>query len=348
MSRSGWGSMGLMLATTLLLTGGDAGRAPAAAQADPVADFYRGRNVNLLIGVAVGGSYDREARLIARHLPNYLAGKPLVVPQNMIGAGGMLLATHLASAAAQDGSVLGMMPNTIVMNQAVGLDAARYDAARFQWLGSLMPPTTSAIVAWHASPMRTLEDARRQGGIAGTNPKGSLVYTMTSLVNELVGTKLKIVSGYQGIAAIYLAMERGEVEAVAVTWNEFRNERADMVGGGKIRVLLQASPKAADLPDVPVIDDVVTNAEDRAVANLLLSGNRLGRPLAAAPGTPPERVAALRAAFQAMVKDPAFLVDAKGARTDVEPIAGETLQAEVGRILASPKPVIERAKRILQ
>ena len=320
----------------------------ASATADPIADFYRGRNVNLLIGIAVGASYDREARLIARHIANHIPGNPTIVPQNMVGAGGMLMASHFAAAAARDGSTLGMMANTIPMNQAVGLEGARYGAARFHWIGSVMPPTRSAMIAWHTSGLNTLEDARRRPAVAGTSPKGSFLYTITALVNQFAGTKFKIVSGYQGIASVYLAMERGEVDAVPVTWSEFKNERPELVSGAKIRVLLQSGSRAGDLPDVPVIEELLASAEDRAVVDLLLSGNKLGRPLAAAPGSPPERVAALRAAFQAMIRDPAFVADAQSSKADIGPITGEEIAADVERILAVPDAVRQRAKGVLQ
>ena len=315
---------------------------------DPIADFYRGRNVNLLIGIAVGASYDREARLIARHLGDHIPGNPTIVPQNMVGAGGMLMASQFNATSARDGTVLGMIANTIPMNQAVGLEGARYDAGGFHWIGSVMPATHSAMIAWHASPVSTLADARAKSGVAGTSPKGSFLYTIPALLNAFVGTRFKLVTGYQGIATVYLAMERGEVDAVAVTWNEFKNERADLVSAGKVRVLVQSAPRSPELPDVPVIDDLLNDKADQPVVDLLLSGNRLGRPLAAAPGSPPERVAALRAAFVAMIRDPAFIADAQANRAEVGPIAGEVIAADVARILATPAAVKDSARRILQ
>ena len=340
-----------MLALALALQAAGLGGAGAQAQGyaagDPVAAFYRGRNVTLLIGIAVGASYDREARLIARHIGRHVPGNPTLVPQNMVGASGMLMANHLHSTAAQDGTALGMMANTIPMNQAVRLEPVRYDAARFHWLGSVMPPASSAMVVWHASPLQTLQDARTRGGAAGATPKGSLVYTVAALLNDLAGTRFRIVTGYQGIASVYLAMERGEVDAVAVTWSEFKNERAELVAGGRIRVLVQ-SVRTPELPDVPLLADAITDPADRPVADLLLSGNRIGRPLAMAPGAPPAGVAALRAAFTAMIADPAFVADAQGMRAEIGPIGGAAIAAEVGRILTAPADVAERARRILQ
>lgn len=321
---------------------------PLPASADPIADFYRGRNVNVLIGIAVGASYDREARLIARHLGKQIPGNPNLVPQNMVGAGGMLMASHVYGTAPKDGSTLGMMANTIPMNQAVGLDAARYDADKFLWIGSVLPRVNSAMIARADSPIKSLKDARETESVAGATPRGSFVYTLTSLLNTVVGTKFKIVTGYQGLASVYLAMERGEVDAVAVTWSEFKKDRGPLFTAGKVRVLVQSLPKADDLPNVPVLEEVVTDAADRAVIDLLLSGNLIGRPLATAPGTPADRVAALRAAFLAMCRDPEFVKDATSMGSEIGPITGEAIQAEVTRILATPADVKKRSRAILQ
>src|SRR5947209_2324768 len=151
---------------------------PSDARAQSVADFYRGRTLNLLIGVNVGGSYDRDARLIARYLGSHIPGNPTVVTQNMIGGGGIVMANYLQTIAAKDGTTIGMMPNTLPMNQMSGMVGVRYDIGKFHWIGSMMPPAHSAMVTWHASGVRTIEDARARAISAGANPKGSFVYTM--------------------------------------------------------------------------------------------------------------------------------------------------------------------------
>ena len=321
---------------------------PTEALAEPVADFYRGRNVNLMIGVNVGGSYDRDARLVARYLGSHLPGNPTIVPQNMIGGGGIVMANFLQTIAAQDGTYIGMIPNTLVVNQLVGMAAVRYDMGKFHWIGSIMPAAHSAMVAWHASGITSIADARRAQVTAGASPKGSFLYAMPALLNEFLGTRFKIVAGYQGIASVYLAMERGEVDALGITWGEFKVEKSDMVLDRKIRFLVQSAPKADDLPEVPTVDELAKDEADRGPMDFLLSGNALGRPLAAPPGTPLERVGALRAAFAETMKDPRFLHDVEASRTEFGPIAGETLQQAVAHILATPKPWIDRAKVILE
>jgi tripartite-type tricarboxylate transporter receptor subunit TctC len=321
---------------------------PTSALADQVADFYRGKNVNLMIGVNVGGSYDRDARLVARYLGSHLPGNPTIVPQNMIGGGGIVMANFLQTIAAQDGTYIGMIPNTLVVNQLVGMAAVRYDMGKFHWIGSIMPAAHSAMVAWHSSGISSIEEARRRQITAGASPKGSFLYAMPALLNEFLGTRFKIVAGYQGIANVYLAMERGEVDSLGITWGELKVEKSDMVRDRKIRILVQSAPKADDLPDVPTVDELAKDEADRGPMDFLLSGNALGRPLAAPPGTPAERVEALRAAFEETMKDPRFLHDVEASRTEFGPIAGDALQRSVERILTTPKQWIARAKVILE
>ena len=320
---------------------------PAIAQ-QPAADFYRGKTISLLIGVNVGGSYDRDARLVARHLGSHLPGNPTIVPQNMIGGGGIAMANYLQAIAAKDGTYIAMMPATLPMNQLSGMAGVRYDIAKFQWIGSVMPIAHSAFVTWAASGIRTIEDARRKEISAGASPKGSYVYTMAALLNEFIGAKFRIVAGYQGIATVYLAMERGEVDGLGVTWGEFSVERANLVREKKINVLVQSAPKANDLPGVPTLDELANSDADRGTINFLLSGNKLGRPLATPPGVPAERLAVLRTAFEETMKDPRFLKDVENSRTEFGPMTGETLQAAVDQILKTPPAWIERGKKILE
>ncbi len=322
--------------------------APAAVAQNAVADFYRGKSVHLLIGVNVGASYDLEGRLIARHLGRFIPGNPVIVPQNMLGGGGIVMANYLQNIAAKDGTWLGMMPNTLPMAQAVGLEGVRYDSTQFAWLGSVMPPAHSALVSWAASGVKTIDDIRRKEVSNGASPKGSFTYTMPAMINELLGAKMKLVAGYQGINTIFLALERGEVETVAVTWNDFEQDKADWVRDGKVVVLVQSSPKSPTLADVPTVEDLLTNSDDRSLVALLLSGNAMGRPLAASPGTPAERADALRAAFEAMRADPAFLDDAKRSRVVVGDLTGASIADAVSRVVSTPRAQVERGRKILE
>jgi tripartite-type tricarboxylate transporter receptor subunit TctC len=322
--------------------------APTTADAQSVADFYRGKTVTLMIGVNVGGSYDRDARLVARYLGSHIPGNPTIVPQNVIGGGGIVMANNLQFIAPKDGTAIGMMPNTLPMNQLAGMKGVRYDIGQFQWIGSMMPPAHSAFVMSGASGAHNFDDVRRKEYTAGASPKGSYVYTIAALINEFLGAKFKIVAGYQGIANVYLAMERGEVDGLGVTWGEYRIVRENLIKEKKVIPIVQSAPKADDLPDIPTLNDLAKNDEDRGVIAYLLSGNRLGRPMAAPPGIPADRLATLRAAFDATMKDERFIADVKKARAEFGPISGTTLQAAVADILKMPHRWVERGKMILQ
>ena len=317
-----------------------------AARADSVADFYRGKTINVLIGVNVGGGYDFEARLLARFMRAHIPGNPLLVPQNVIGAGGIKMANYLYSIAAQDGTAIGMFPSTLVAAQAVRTDGVQYDANKFAWLGSITTsPVTLAV--WRDSPVRSLDDARRQQVVVAASNKGAITYTFPHMLNELLGTKFKIVSGYQGNSTMTVAMERGEVQGVTNSWDGWKSFNPAWVREGKIRVLVQTEPKAKDLPDIPSVQELARSASDRQVMALIVSGDALGKPLAASPNIPPERVQALRDAFEATIRDPAFIEAAAAARVEINPISGTALQATVARVLATPQDLAERARMII-
>ena len=320
--------------------------AVSPARAESVADFYRGRTINVLIGVNVGGGYDFEARLLARFMRAHIPGNPLLVPQNVIGAGGIKMANYLYSIAAQDGTAVGMFPSTLVAAQAVGTDGVQYDANKFAWLGSITTsPVTLAV--WRDSTVRSLDDARRQEVVVAASNKGAITYTFPHMLNELLGTKFKIVSGYQGNSTMTVAMERGEVQGVTNSWDSWKSFNPAWVREGKIRVLVQTEPKAKDLPDIPSVQELARSVSDRQVMALIVSGDALGKPLAASPNVPPERVQALRDAFEATIRDPAFIEAAAAARVEINPISGTALQATVARVLATPKDLAERARMII-
>jgi len=316
-----------------------------ARAADTVADFYRGKTINVYIGVNVGGGYDFEARLLARFMRAHIPGNPVLVPQNMIGAGGIKMANFLSSIAPQDGTAIGMFPNTLIAVQAVGTDGAQYDANRFSWIGSM---TTSPLTftTWHTTGVKTIEDARRRDLTVAASNKGAITYTFPRMLNEFLGTRLKIVSGYQGNSTMVVAMERGEVDGVTNSWDSWKSLNPSWLTEKKINLLVQTEPKAADL-DIPSIQELARNDEDRQVIALIISGDALGKPLALTPNVAPERVKVLRDAFDATVKDPEFIKAAAAARIEVNPIRGVALQSTVNKVLATPKHLVKRARSII-
>jgi tripartite-type tricarboxylate transporter receptor subunit TctC len=338
-----WRGMTTMACAAALLA---ASAATACAQTDPVAEFYRGKTVNVLIGVGVGGEYDLQARLVARHIGKHIPGKPTVVAQNMTGAGGLKMTNFLATIAPRDGTHIGMIANSFPAAQAAGLAGVQFDAAQLRWLGTIAP-VVETLAVWHATGIKSIDDVRTRETVAGASARGAITYTYPALLNELIGTKFKIVTGYTGGNQINLAMERGEVEARNNTWSSWKATKRAWLDEKKIVVIAQAGPRAADL-SAPSIETMAKTPEDRQLVELIMSGTQLGRPLAITPGVPDERVKALRAAFAATMKDPEFLAEAKKLNFEVAPVAGEAMQGIVAKVLATPKPVAARAKALLE
>ena len=309
--------------------------AGASARAQAPADFYKGRNVNVLIGVGVGGFYDLNARVVARHIGRHIPGAPTLVPQNMTGAGGARMAAYLADVAAKDGSNIGMIPNNFPAMQAIGSEAIRFDLAKFQWIGS-PAPLTGAMTVWRTSGVESIEDARRKDVVTGASGRGAESFSMPAMLNEFAGTRFRIVTGYPGGNEINLAMERGEVQARYNFWTSWKSTRPEWVKNGDIRVIATMGPKPTDLPGVP------------SVVDLIIAGAYLGTPLAFGGGVPADRVAAVRAAFDATMKDAEFLAEAEKLKIEVSPVPGAELEAIVARVLDTPKALAARARPILE
>ena len=263
------------------------------AQAQSVADFYRGKTVNVLIGVGVGGEYDLQARLVARHIGKHIPGNPNVVAQNMTGAGGINMANHLYNTAARDGTFIGMMGNNFPATQAVGGKSVKFDAGKFQWLGTIAP-VVETMAVWHTTGVKTIDDLRKRETVAGASGRGAITYFYPAMMNEFLGTKFKIVTGYPGGNQINLAMERGEVEARNNTWSSWKATRAAWLKDKQITVVAQAGPRAPDL-DAPSVEELARTPDDRLIIELIVSGTQLGRPLATTPDVPADRLSALRA-----------------------------------------------------
>ena len=336
--RSSTTALSGALLLTLLL-------APLPAQADPVADFYRGKNVNVLIGVGAGGEYDIQARLVARHIGKHIPGHPTVVPQNMTGAGGLKMINYLYNVAPKDGTAIGMIANAFPALQAVGSPGVQFDAAKMHWIGSIAPAVETMAV-WHTTGVKSIDDVRKRETVAGASARGAITFFYPAMMNELLGTKFKIVTGYPGGNAINLAMERGEVEARNNTWSSWKATKAAWLQEKKIVVIAQAGPRASDL-DAPSVEELARGPQERQLIELVVSGTQLGRPMATNAG-PADRVAALRAAYAATMKDPEFLAEAKALNFEVNPVLGEPMQKIVEKVLATPKDVAVKAKGLLE
>jgi tripartite-type tricarboxylate transporter receptor subunit TctC len=317
------------------------------ARADPVADFYRGKTVHVLVGVGAGGDYDVHARLLARHLGKHIPGNPAVIPENMTGAGGLKMANFLYELAPRDGTQIGVIGNYFPALQAAGGRGVSFDTGRFGWLGSLTRESQTMAV-WHTTAVKTIDDARRREIVAGASARGAITYSFPAMMNAFLGTRFRIVTGYSGGNDINLAMERGEVEARTNSWQSWKVNRASWLREGKIAIIAYGGHRSNELRDVPMMEDIAVNDEDRQVLRLLTLGPTLGRPFAAPPGVPTERITALRAAFAATARDPELLAEAANAGMELEPLGGEAIQALVANVLRTPRTIAERAKDYLQ
>ena len=237
------------MARTLTLLGAGllfAAAAGAPAQAQSVADFYRGKTINMLIGVGVGGEYDLQARMVARHIGKHIPGNPNVVPQNLVGAGGINMANNLYNTAPRDGTTIGMMGNNFPASQAVGAKNVKFDAGKMQWLGTIAP-VVETMAVWHTAGVKSVADLRKQETIAGASGRGAITYFYPMMMNAFLGTKFKIVTGYPGGNQINLAMERGEVEARNNTWSSWKATRPQWISEKQIFVVAQAGPRASEM-----------------------------------------------------------------------------------------------------
>lgn len=318
-----------------------------SAQAQTPADSYRGKTVHVLIGVAVGGDYDVQGRFLSRHIGRHIPGTPTVLPENMTGAGGLKMTNYLYELAPKDGTYIGIIPNNFPALQASGGQGVQFDAAQFQWLGA-MTRETNTMVVWHTTGVKTVEDMRRTEVVAGASGRGAITYTFPAMMNELLGTKFKIVTGYAGGNEINLAMERGEVGARINSWTSWKVTRPDWLRDKKIVIIAQGGRRSPELADIPSVEDLARNDDDRQVIQMLMSGSSLGRPFAIPPGVPSQQVAVLRTAFTEMMKDPVVLAEAAAAKMELDPLSGDEMQAMIETLLKTPKPIAERARNFLQ
>jgi tripartite-type tricarboxylate transporter receptor subunit TctC len=335
----------ILLRAVLALAG--LGLAALSAQADPVADFYHGKTINLIIGTSTGNDYDFRARLLARHMSRHIPGEPTIIPQNMPGVGGVKAANYLASIAPHDGTALHMIMSNMMSSEAVGAQGVQFDTRKFFWIGNTTS-TPNVMVSWHTSGITSIEQVKTRELIVGA-PGGTAGVVYATVMNKLLGTKLKIVTGYPGGNEVNLALERGEIDGRASnSWAAWKSTHPDWVRDKKIIVLMQVGLKRVpDLPDVPLLLELAGNDTDRQVLTFLSADTAISRSLVAAPDTPPERVAALRRAFDATMKDPEFLAEAEKSQMEMEPMSGEEAQKIADSIVNTPPAVVARAKALL-
>jgi tripartite-type tricarboxylate transporter receptor subunit TctC len=323
--------------------------APGAAIADPVADFYRGRTIDMTVPGSPGGDYDLRARMVSRHLGRHIPGQPQIVVRNMPGGIGIAAGNHLANAAARDGSVITLVFQNMPVLQAIGAPGIQFDARAFNWIGNTTDGP-NVINSWHASGVTKIEQVFTQELVVGASGTGSGGYIYPAAMNALLGTKFKIVGGYPGGNEINLAMEKGEVGGRGSnSWASWKSGHPHWIAEKKIHILVQiALKRAPDLLDTPLMHELATNEEDRQVLTFLSSDMGIARAFATTPGAPPERVEALRTAFQDMLRDPAFIAETTKAQMEISPSSGQEAQRVATSMLNMPSNVIAKAKRLIE
>ena len=344
---NGFGRFGLALSLVFAVAcQGPAPEVPSGTPAGPAtaesaADFYRGGQVDLYIGYSPGGGYDTYARVLARHIGRHIPGNPTVVPQNMPGAGSLTLANYLYNIAPKDGTAIGTFGRGLAMEPLLGGGGTRFDATRFAWIGS-MNNEVSVCVSWHDSPVQTVADLATQELIVGGTGSGSDTHIFPVVLRNLLGLNIRLISGYPGGNDVLLAMERGEVDGrCGWSWATVLAVRPDWLAEDRINILVQmALAKHPDLPDVPLITDLARNDDERQAMELIFARQVMGRPYVAPPGVPAGRLDALRRAFDATLRDEAFLEDARRIDLELNPVSGEELDAVIARIYgATPAAV---------
>lgn len=316
-----------------------------AAQAQEPAEFYRGKSISLLIAYTSGGNYDLHARVLAHHIGKHIPGNPSVVPQNFVGAAGLRLANFLYNVAPKDGTTIGILARGSATEPLLGNTAAQFDARRYTWIGSVADEV-SICVSWHTAKVKTFEDMLTTPFVVGGQGPSSDANLFASLLRSVFGAKIRIVSGYPGTNELSLAMERGEVEGrCGWAWGSVKVSRGDWLATKKINVILQiALQRAADLPTVPLIMDLARNERERRMLRLMFSRQQMAWPFAAPPNLPPERTAVLRAAFDATMKDPDYLAEARQRGLEVNPMSGASMQALVQDLYDTPADVVAATK----
>ena len=322
---------------------------PCAASADEVEKLYAGKTISFITSTGVAGPYDTTARAMSRHMPRHIPGNPSIVVKNMPGGGHVVATNFMYNTAPRDGTHMATVNGTIPTHQVIDGTGVRFDARHFNWLGSSASPNL-ITVTWATSKTRTIQDAMKNEVVAGATGAGSMAALYPTILNNVLGTKFKIVMGYKSAASIDLALEAGEVESRSGnSYDSLRADHPDWLRDRKVNILVQVGARRAkDMPDVPLMHELARTPEERGILVLLSSAVTVGRPVFLPPEVPADRVAAMRRAFDATMKDPAFLEEAHKLGLEIEPTNWEELTRAVNETINQPPEVIAKAKAAIQ
>jgi hypothetical protein len=314
-------------------------------------DFYKDKRITVVVGAGAGANYDLYGRLLAENLKKYIPGHPTVIVENRPGAASRVAMNYVYRQAPQDGTVIGMAVNLLPFDQFVFPEAARqYDITKFQWIGS-MASLNGVIAVWHTSPVKTLEGAMQSSIVLGAVGRPSESFVVPAVLNEVMGTRFRIVPGYPSVSDISFAMEKGEIAGHGGSWSSLRVSQPDWIRERKVIPIIQVGQTKDPTmsPDVPLLNALAKSDEQRAVYGLLTSATHFARPFAVGPNVPADRVAILRRAFSELMKDQEFIKLAESRHFDISPVSGEDMSEAIGRLKQSITPeYAARIRRALQ
>jgi tripartite-type tricarboxylate transporter receptor subunit TctC len=318
------------------------------AQADSVSDFYRGRNVSLIVSTGAGTGYDLIARTLAKHLPRHVPGAPSIIVQNMPGASGLAAANYVYNAAPKDGTVVAGFQGIIPFEPLLGTKEANFDASKFNWLGSLSEET-GILIARAGVSAKSIEDLKSHEITIGTSSPASQDAVFARLFNQVLGTKFKVVLGYPAQNDVFLAMDRGEVDARFVYYSSLASTRPDWIPKQHVKLLLQYGPaKAPAIGDVPFAEDLVTNRDDKLLMKAAFAPLTLGRSYLMPPGVPAERVAAMRGALMSILKDEAFVRDIQTQMLSLDwPQSGDQVENFITSVCSISPSILDQFRKLV-
>jgi tripartite-type tricarboxylate transporter receptor subunit TctC len=322
-------------ALTATLAGG-----PAQAE-----DFYKGKTVRMIVGYGPGGGYDVYGRIVARHMARLLPGSPTVVPQNMPGAGSARAAQYLTFSAPQDGTVWATLGQNLPLDQALNPKKAKYDTRKLLWIGNINRGN-NVVMIWHTAGIKSIEDAKKKDVYTSATGETSTSVQYPRVLNNMFGTRFKIIAGFGGGSELNLAIERGEVQGRGSNaWASIKANTPHYISEKKVNIILQMGlQREKDLPDVPLLIDLARNPAERRVLELISAGTDIGRPILTTPGVPDDRVKLLRDAFRKLPGDKVFMDEANKAKLDIDIVGGEDLQKIVENIVTAPPDIVELVK----
>jgi tripartite-type tricarboxylate transporter receptor subunit TctC len=321
-----------------------AGATVAVAQGDGLA----GKPVQMIIGFGPGGGYDLWGRTVGRHIGKRLPGNPTVIPQNMPGAGSYVAASYIFNVAPKDGSVLGIIARDAALGPLSGATGARFDPTRLSWIGT---PTkeTNVCIAYHTAQVKTVQDLFEKPLIVGDTGPGTGTRSYPKALNELIGTKFKLVGGFPASSDVFLAMERGEVDGICESLDSIKIRRPDWIPTKTISILFQGGAEPSpELKDVPFVLDLARTSAEKQAIEFLYAGQGIGRPFVAPPDLPADRLKMLRDAFHATMTDAEFRAEAEKSKLELEPEDGEHLASLIAKIYATPRPIVDRITNLIK